>query len=409
MLTADLVYVRRRGDRLHVVALTDPERPRARELAASALALVRAHVGLPRGALLEAWGQVATLPSENRLARALFKLALDTCEFDEGTTIDPVELRREIFTRSASLRRSTSGEFARTGLLQEIAQNRGVDVDAIEEALYADLPTAHVLRKADLPSPDGLLSSYELAQHQAVLLRAVRLHARVFCASAAGYRALFRKLKFHRLLYTIEKLGRDTGYAIDIDGPFSLFEQTTKYGLRLALALPAIMACDTWDVTAELRWGKDRRPLRYHARGGAAAPKGESSTDLPDEVATLLSDLRGHESPWQTSPASAILDLPGIGVCVPDLEFVHRESGQCVFLEVLGFWSRAAVWKRVEMVQAGLPHPIVFAVSKHLRVSEEILGDDTPAALYVYARTMNARAVLERVEAVAGRHVPTGE
>ena len=403
MLTADLVHVRRRGDRLVVVSLTEAERPRALELATSALALVRAHIGLPRGALLEAWSQVATTPTENRLAAALFKLALDTCEFDESATIDPVELRREVFTRAASLRQNSTSALARTDLLQEIARSRGVDVDAIEEALYADLPTAHVLRKADLPSPDGLLSTYELAQHQAVLLRAVRLRARVGNANAAGYRSLFRKLKFHRLLYTIEKLGRDSGYAIAIDGPFSLFEQTTKYGLKLALALPAIMACDTWDVTAELRWGKERRSLNYHLRSGTIAAQRESAADLPGEVAALLSDLRHQESPWQAAPADDILDLPGIGVCVPDLEFVHRESGQRVLLEVLGFWSRAAVWKRVEMVAAGLPHPIVFAVGKHLRVSEEVLGDDTPAALYVYARTMNARAILERVEAVAGR------
>jgi hypothetical protein len=403
LLTADLVHVRRRGDLLHVVSLSEPERPRARELAASALALVRAHVGLPRGALLEAWGQVATSPSENRLARALFKLALDRCEFDEGVAIDPVELRREIFTRSANLRKSTSGEFARADLLQEIATSRGVEVDAIEEALYADLPTAHILRKTDLPSPDGLLATYELAQHQAVLLRAVRLRARVFCASAAGYRAIFRKLKFHRLLYTLEKLGRNAGYAIDMDGPFSLFEQTTKYGLKLALALPAIMACEAWDVTADLRWGKDRRPLRYHLRGGATTSDGPSAAELPEEVAALLPELRAQESPWLAAPSDTILDLPGIGACVPDLEFVHRESGQRVFLEVLGFWSRAAVWKRVEMAAAGLPHPIVFAVSKHLRVSEEVLAGDTSAALYVYARTMNARAVLARVEAVAAK------
>ena len=363
-------------------------------------------MGLPRGALLQAWAEVAVAPSETRLARALFKLALDTCEFDEGAAIDPVELRREIFTRSASLRRSGVGEFARTDLLQEIARSRGVDVDALEEALYADLPTAHILRKADLPSPDGLLTTYELAQHQAVLLRAVRLHARVFCASAAGYRALFRKLKFHRLLYTIEKLGRETGYAIDIDGPFSLFEQTTKYGLKLALALPALLGCNTWDLTADLRWGKDRRPLRYHLRGGATTPEDESAVAPTDEIAALLSDLRRQESPWQASPADAILDLPGIGACVPDLEFVHRETGQRVYLEVLGFWSRAAVWKRIEMVEAGLPQSIVFAVSKHLRVSEEVLGDDTPAALYVYARTLHGRAVLDRVEAVAGRPTP---
>ena len=403
MLTADLVHVRRRGDRLHVVPLTDPKRTRARDLAASALALVRAHVGLPRGALVEAWAQVAVAPSEIRLARALFKLALDRCEFDEGVAIDPVELRREIFTRSATLRRSTTGDFTRHAPLLEIAQTRGVDVDTIEEALYADLPTAHVLRKADLPSPDGLLSTYDLAQHQAVLLRAVRLRARVFCASAAGYRAIFRKLKFHRLLYTLEKLGRNAGYAVDIDGPFSLFEQTTKYGLKLALALPAIMDGDTWDVAAELRWGKDRRPLSYRLRGGAATGQAEATTGLPDEVTALLADLGGLKSPWQGFPAETILDLAGIGACVPDLEFVHRESGRRVFLEVLGFWSRAAVWKRVEMAKAGLPHPIVFAVSKHLRVSEEVLDGETSAALYVYARTMNARAVLEHVETVATR------
>ncbi len=405
MLTVDLVHVRRRGDRLQVIALTEPERPRARELATSALAVVRAHLGLPRGALLEAWAQIAVGPAELRLARALFKLALDRCEFDEGATIDPVELRREIFSRAASVRRSMSGDFARADVVEEIAKSRGAAAETIEEALYADLPTAHVLRKADLPSPDGLLSIYDLAQHQAVLLRAVRLRARVLCANPAGYRALFRALKFHRLLYTIEKLERGAGYALDIDGPFSLFEQTTKYGLKLALALPVLMACDTWDVNAELRWSKNRRPLRYHARGGSG-PTVDARTELPDEVASLLANLHAQDSPWQASPADAILDLPGVGLCVPDLEFVHRETGRRVYLEVLGFWSRAAVWKRVEMATAGLPHPIVFAVGKHLRVSEEVLADDTAAALYVYARTMNARAVLERVEAVAKRLPP---
>ncbi len=408
MLTADLVHVRRRGDRLHVVALTDPERPRARALATSALAVVRAHVGLPRGALLEAWAQIAVEPAEMRLARALFKLALDRCEFDEGTAVDPVELRREIFSRAASVRRGAAGAFVRADLVEEIAKARGLETEVIEEALYADLPTAHILRKADLPSPDGLLSVYDLAQHQAVLLRAVRLHARVHCARPTGYRTLFRSLKFHRLLYTTQRLEREAGYAIDIDGPFSLFEQTTKYGLKLALALPVLMACDTWDVNAELRWGKDRRPLRYHARGDSGGSTVDARAELPDEVQRLLADLQAQESPWQASTADAILDLPGIGLCVPDLEFIHRETGQRVYLEVLGFWSRDAVWKRVEMATAGLPQPIVFAVGKHLRVSEEVLADDTAAALYVYARTMNARAVLARIEAVATRPTPSG-
>jgi predicted nuclease of restriction endonuclease-like RecB superfamily len=402
LLTADLVHVRRRGDQLLVVPLSETERPRARELASTAIELLRAHVGLPRGALQEAWSQVALAPAEARLGRGLFKLATDTCEFDEGSTLDPIELRRELFTQAAQFRRSGVGEFNRECQVQAIAQRRGVDADAIEGGLYADLPTAHLLRKANLPSADGLLAHYDLAQHQAVLLRAVRLQARVFCASAGTYRALFRKLKFHRLLYSIAKLDRGKGYAIHIDGPFSLFEQTTKYGVQFALVLPAIMECDVWDLSAELRWGKDRRPLRYHVRGNCS---GRPVAEAPcsDEVMALLSELRTATSDWEVSVADEILDLPGVGLCVPDLVFVQRRTAKKVFLEVLGFWSRDAVWKRIELAQVGLPHPIVFAVSRHLRVSEEALGGETPAALYVYARTMNAKAVLERVAAVAGR------
>jgi predicted nuclease of restriction endonuclease-like RecB superfamily len=399
LLTADLVHVRRRGDRLSVVPLPEALRPRARELAATVLDLVRAHIGLPRGALLEAWSQVAVAPGEQRLARGLCKLALDACAFEEGAELDPVELRHELFAAAAAARAS-GRDVDRQALLAEMASRRAVAVDAIEEALYSDLPSAHVLRQADLPSPDGLLALHELSSHQAVLLRATHVQARVFSVSGNAYRALFRTLKFHRLLYRISKLERETGYTIDLDGPMSLFEQTTKYGLNLALALPAIMTCDAWEVRADVRWGKDRRPLRYQLKGGKESVLVDHAIALPDEVAALLADLRQQETPWQASPSEVILGLPGIGVCVPDLEFVHRESGQRVFLEVLGFWSRAAVWKRVEMAEAGLPFPVVFALSKHLRVSEEALPHEAPAALYVYARTLNARAVLERVAAV---------
>jgi hypothetical protein len=95
------------------------------------------------------------------------------------------------------------------------------------------------------------------------------------------------------------------------------------------------------------------------------------------------------------------LDLPGVGLCVPDLLFENGENGDKVHLEVLGFWSREAVWRRVDLVERGIGGRILFAVSQHLRVSEDVLGDNLPGALYVYKRVMNARAVLERVEALA--------
>jgi predicted nuclease of restriction endonuclease-like RecB superfamily len=107
--------------------------------------------------------------------------------------------------------------------------------------------------------------------------------------------------------------------------------------------------------------------------------------------------------PWRTRPATCLLDLPGVGVCAPDLEVEHQDTGRRVYVEVLGFWSRDAVWRRVEMVEKGLGAPIVFAVGQHLRVSEAVLGQEAPAALYVYKRTMLPKALLERVQAVVER------
>jgi predicted nuclease of restriction endonuclease-like RecB superfamily len=275
------------------------------------------------------------------------------------------------------------------------------------------------------------VAGYEAAQVQAVLLRAVKVTA-VVRAQPAVYRYLFRRLKFLRLLHRIERIEGTAsgagelrapkpiaegvgpsqgptakkrgpgGYRIEIDGPFALFESVTKYGLQLALAFPALAACDEWALDADVRWGRDAKPLRLSVRGRAEL--GEAgTTELPDDVAALLGQLQEQDGPWRAAVSETILELPGVGLCIPDLELTHRKSGQTVYLEVMGFWSRDAVWKRIELVERGLPQPIVFALSKHLRVSEEALDDDKASVLYVYNRTMNARAVLERAERAAAK------
>ena len=88
-------------------------------------------------------------------------------------------------------------------------------------------------------------------------------------------------------------------------------------------------------------------------------------------------------------------------MCVPDLAFVRARDGARVHFELLGFWSREAVWRRVELVRAGLPHRILFAVSKSLRVGEAVLDDAPHAALYVFTRVIAAKPVLDHIERLA--------
>ena len=93
----------------------------------------------------------------------------------------------------------------------------------------------------------------------------------------------------------------------------------------------------------------------------------------------------------------------GVGVCVPDLVFTHRESGVSVFFEVMGYWSREAVFRRAEMIEKGMDTPVVFAASTRLRVSPELIEDAHPSGLYLYKGSLDRRLVLEHVESARER------
>lgn len=404
MLTADLVHARRQKGELKLLALKPEQRARALSLANQLYDIAKAHIGLTREELEEAWASIPLAARERKLADGLRKLIEDGLELEMSTPIDPVALRREVFELATKRRRELAedADFEREAILREVAEAHGIDPGDVERGLYADLRSAHVLRAVNCPPPRAIVEGYDLEQARAVLLRATRVVVKLQGASPESLRALFRKLKFLRLLYRIER-EEDGAIRVELDGPFSLFESVTKYGLSLAIALPALTACGTWELRADVRWGQARTPLVFKLRGEARAEGTAVPERLPDEVETLLERFNARKSPWTAARAEEILDLPGVGLCIPDLAFTHGLTGEVVFLEVLGFWSRDAVWKRVELVQAGLDRKILFAVSSRLRVSEAVLGDDLPGALYVYKGAMSAAQIEKKLDELAAR------
>jgi predicted nuclease of restriction endonuclease-like RecB superfamily len=423
LLTADLVHARKSGKELRLVKSDGKTRAHALECAEIVLATYSASVGTTReeveAALDAACMRLDDGPRARKTLGGLRKLAEDSAEFaapsDEG--IDPIAVRRTVFLAAAAARRvlEDDGTFDRDRVLEVAAKAMEMTVERTEEALYADLRGAHRLVRAPTMNAAMLLDAWEAGQAQAVLLRAVRVEVWVSCASAAGYRALFHKLKFLRLLHEIHPLAKDEawpgskrtgGHRIVIDGPFSLFESVTKYGLQLAMIVPALRECDAFHLSAEVRWGATRASLSFELDGGVRGREVTFPPDPPEEVEALVKSFLALESDWQVRVAEEIMHLPGIGLAVPDLVFQHS-SGKRVHLEVLGFWSRDAVWRRVELVERGLPQPMLFAVGKRLRVKEDVIDEDLPSALLVYKGTISARTVLERLEMLRGRALPS--
>ena len=400
MLTPDLVRASRRGPELRLFKLDGAQRERAVALAASFVALVGDHVGRTRGELRDAIADAGVEARDRKLADGLLKLLDERCTWD-AYPVDAAALRARVFTAAAAERRE-HGAVDRAALLAAVAAEHDVDAAALERMLYADLKSEHVLTGLAPVDGEALVAHYLDAEKQAVLLRAVEVTVDLPAdgAGADACRALFHKLKFRRLLHTIER--REGGYRVRIDGPFSLFESVTRYGLQLALLWPAVKAMGRFELVASVRWGKRRQPLTFRLSGTAPASAATDAAALRDEVRELRDAFRARDSAWRVAEATALLDLPGVGLCIPDLRFTHTD-GTVVYLEVLGFWSREAVWRRVDLVERGLAERLLFAVSKSLRVSEEVLPDTAPSALYVYKRKLSAVQVERRLEELRRR------
>lgn len=398
MLTTDLVRATQRAGQLKVKLLAGPERQRALELTEAYLSLARDAVGRAHHELKSAWSAIEVPAREVKLAAGLMKLCEDACEFEAESTLDPRKVREALFAEAAERRRALSPEqrFERGEVLARVAAGFETTPEEIERVLYSDLKSEHRLLVAPTHRAEDIVDGYDLAQLQAVLLRAVQVRAFIECASVETYRTIFRKLKFRRLLFSITPR-EEGGYRIDIDGPFSLFESVTKYGLSLALMLPALLTADRVRLDADVRWGKAKKPLVFSLERGAVGARRDDTPLVGDEVAGLATAFDKLGSAWRVAHAEQVLDLPGVGVCVPDLRFEHP-SGACVFLEVMGYWSRDAVWRRVELVERGIGVNVIFAVSSRLRVSEAVLAEHPGAALYVYKGALSPRAVLERLE-----------
>jgi predicted nuclease of restriction endonuclease-like RecB superfamily len=397
MLTVDLVRATCRAGHLHVTPLAGKQRARAAELAATYISIATDHVGKAQHELDEGFAAVEVASREIKLAAGLIKLIEDACEFEAESPIEPRQLRSDVFLLAAAARRALGADqrFDRAAVLAQAAEPHSASPERIEQALYSDLKSQHRLLRVPELAPEALLERYDIAQLQAVLLRAVKITAHVACATPAAYRELFRKLKFRRLMFQISP-GPAGTYRIDIDGPYSLFDSVTKYGLQLALMLPTLLAAERIAIQADLRWGKAKAPVTFSLERKGTAPSDDPAR-LPDEVAALLEQFQAARDGWTARSADSVFDLPGVGICVPDLCFTHS-SGAQIFLEVLGYWSRDAVWQRVELVQKGLAAKVLFAASERLRVSEQVLADHPSGALYVYKNSLSAKALLDHLE-----------
>jgi uncharacterized protein len=385
MLTGDLVRVRTSKERV-IPLYIDRNVRHWLEAAESLLLLFREGIGLTRG---EIESEINTLFSGGGKAtlvpRGLAKVLEDRAEFEVVADVAPEVVRDKVFTAAAEHRRQLKSAaplrgprpaFERETVLNSVASELNLEPKAIAAALFADLRDENRLLSFTDMQAQWLIDRYNVGLAQAVLLRSVQVTVEVRNERPPRYRQLFRRLKFHRLLYRVEGSMHE-GYVFHIDGPLSLFSATTRYGLQVALFLPALLHCSDFRLQAELRWGPRREPRSFllEPRDGLVTHERDAGTYVPAEVGAFVERFRQVAPAWEISECTDVIELGRHGVWVPDYRVVHRATGTDAFVEVVGFWKRSSLERLTRLLPQYGPPRFVLAISERFKVDEEALGE----------------------------------
>jgi predicted nuclease of restriction endonuclease-like RecB superfamily len=358
MLTADLAMSWQRGDRVQPRYL-DAEDAEYLRAAEDLIHLFSAHEQGTRATLEESLREYVGTGTDYRVMRGLIKLLTDRCEFGTHAPAEPPEIRRALFLRARDAH-PVANEEAHARVVAEAAMELGCAPEQLLEGLYADLSENQRLMSFERLTAPELIDLYNVAQAQALLYRCVEMRLWVEPQEAAGYRELFGAIKAYGLIHTIRGSAR-AGYEVRLDGPVSLFQRSQKYGVQMAVFLPALLLCANWRMRAEIETKHDRTAY----------------FELNSRQTRLRShylDIRGYENPvieklaaswhkakstWTLEQSREVLDL-GESAFVPDF-ILSRETGEKVYLEILGFWTPQSLRNRL-------------AEFEHARVSNFILA-----------------------------------
>jgi predicted nuclease of restriction endonuclease-like RecB superfamily len=402
MLTADLALSWQRGDEIKPRYLNAAD-PRWLGEAATLVQIFKEHAGRTRGELERALEEYAGTGTHYRVLRGLTKLLTDRSEFATASAFEPQDARRAMFLKARASH--PIGEVDRERIAVEVASELGCAPEDLLAGLYADLPARQQLIEFEEIAERDLLEGYNVAQAQALLYRCTGMRLKVKPQSAEGFRELFGAIKAHGLIHTV-KGSAAAGYEIHLDGPASLFHRSQKYGVQMAVFLPDLLACEGWEMSAEIqtRRGAAYFELRSDKHGLRAPDLGWRGCENQARE-KLQESWERFDSAWTLEPSREVIDL-GETAFVPDFALRHAD-GQIVYLEVLGFWTPERLTERLrEFERAGLRN-FLLAAWEDLRGSREPFVKEAVNVVF-FKRTLDPAAVewaaekLARAVSVAG-------
>ncbi|WP_026100010.1 DUF790 family protein [Fortiea contorta] len=400
MLPTDLLMHRHNGEEIipKRLKIDDQQMSLAREL----INYFQAAVGKTQGELERQLADFEGDTTDYRVKRGLaYILKSSFCTFEVVSPLEPPMLRERVFTLSAKSvpsRESTQQTLSQVAdeLTREL--EREVLPAQVHTGLYADLAENKILTVFDAPTPQDLLNRYNLSQVQGVFYKASQLVLNAHRNVPGEYKLLFRYLKLFQLMAYIEG-DADHGFTITIDGPTSLFNPSTRYGLAIAKMIPALLHVTKWSLAATLKnrdtytntWRTGRFTLNSECGLVSHYSPGKPYDSMLE--ASFADKWDALKSDWFLEREVDLIPIPG-SVMIPDFRLVHPD-GRSYLLEIVGYWRPEYLQKKFSQVRRAGCDNLILAISERLNLEKAgVKLNDVPARIIWFKDKLLPKAVL---------------
>lgn len=322
---------------------------------------------------------------------------------NNNNTNNAIYLRRNIFEESSRNGYPVT-ENERKYILQNVASKSNLTIDELELVMWNDLDKNKYLENFDSLTSLQLVAWYNISIIQTVLLNCVKLEFSVY--GGFNWKKILRKIKQLGLMYFLYSepnlklasnnqtknqdmlLGSNNDKRIicTVDGPLSIVRLTDKYGMAMAKLIPLIIFTERWSIDATILRksmngikktynfqlsNRDKDLPIFDASHITSHTHVQSERDseiglsfnkyIMDSFDSnvekkFMDKFLTFSTDWQLAREPDLLILSDGKAFIPD--FVFEKHGVKVYLEIVGFWTKDYLKRKLEKIKDLTTNPV---------------------------------------------------
>jgi predicted nuclease of restriction endonuclease-like RecB superfamily len=328
--------------------------------------------------------------------RCIYASPSNFCSHSENNDnpTSAVHFRRKIFEESSQVGYPIT-EYERKSILQKIVSKYNLSIDELEIAMWSDLDKNKHLKNFDSLSPLQLVAWYNLSVLQTLLLSCVKLEFTVY--GGLTWKKILRRVKQLGLMYFLHygsnnfesdsnghtkdnkhlevDKKNNKGITCTVDGPLNIVKMTDRYGMAMAKLIPLIIFTEIWSIDAVILRksisgikktysfhlsNTDKDVPLFDASNIHFQPEVTSEPRLafnsfgPEDFDSnvekkFMDKFVKFSIGWKLIREPDPLILSDGKAFIPD--FVFEKYGIKVYLEIVGFWTKEYLKRKLEKIK----------------------------------------------------------